>query len=163
MKIFFVFLLLPFFSFSQTVHVKDGNILYEGQEKVTGVSASEISRRIESVLSSIVSNYKVEKRSNDAIKARGELKLKTPYTIIRTVSYSIELTAIENGYEYLIDSVSFSEKRRGEKSTTKSSKEILDNMSEQGSIVGETEKLLNETDMRFQRLLALLKVRINKG
>jgi hypothetical protein len=144
------------------VHVKDENVLYEGNEKIPGVSVSEISNRIQHILPSIVRKYKIDKQTTNAVKGRGELKLKTPFNTIRTVPYSIEVRAIDNGYEYLIDSVSFIEQTRGEKSNTKSSKEFLENMSEQGSIVGETEKILNETDMRFQKLLALLRSGIGK-
>ena len=182
MKFFFALFLLPFFSASQTVHVKDGSILYEGKEKVTGVSASEIYNRIQHILPSLVDNYKASSRSRpggtistqgqlfenslqsaNAVRARGELNIKTPFNIIRAVHYSIELKAIENGYDYLIDSVSFTEQKRGEKPGTKSSKEVLDNMGEQGTIVGETERLLNEVDMRFQKLLALIRSGIGKN
>jgi len=183
MKFFFALLLLPLFSASQTVHVKDGSILYEGKEKVTGVSAFEMSKKIQNILPTLVDHYKASSRpspkgkaistqgqlfenslqSANTVKARGELNLKTPFNIIRTVHYSVELKAIENGYEYLIDSVSFTEQKRGEKPSTKSSKEVLENMSEQGAIVGETEKLLNETDMRFQRLLAIVRSGVGRN
>lgn len=162
MKFFFALLLLPLFSASQTVHVKDGSILYEGKEKVTGVSAPEMSKRIQNILPTLVDNYKIDKQSINGVRARGDIKLKTPFNIIRTVHYSVELKAIEDGYEYLIDSVSFTEQKRGEKPSPKSSKEVLDNMGEQGAIVGETEKILNEADMRFQRLLALVRSGIQK-
>ena len=182
MKFFFVLFLLPLFSASQTVHIKDGSILYEGNQKVTGVSASEIYNRIQNILPSLVDDYKASSRpspkekaistqgqlsenslqSADVVRARGQLHLKTPYIIIRTVDYSIELKAIENGYEYRIDSVSFTEQKRGEKPITKSSKDVVGNMSEQGAIVGETERLLNETDLRFQKLLAVLRTKIQK-
>ena len=163
MKFFFALLLVPLFSASQTVHVKEGSIVYEGKEKVTGVSASEISKKIRNILPSLVDNYKIDKQSANGVRVRGELNLKTPFNIIRTVHYSIELKAIEDGYEYLIDSVSFTEQKRGEKPGTKSSKEVLDDMGEQGAIVGETEKLLNETDMRFQQLLALVRSGIGRN
>lgn len=157
MKLFFILLVLPLFSAAQTVHVKDGIILYEGKEKVAEASASEVYASIQNVLPSLIENFQVEKRSANKLRARGALKLKTPYNIIRTVDYSIELTAMKNGYEYVIDSVSFTEQKRGEKADTKSSKEVLENMGEQGAVVRETERLLNETDMRFQKVLAVLR------
>jgi hypothetical protein len=70
---------------------------------------------------------------------------------------------MENGYEYRIDSVSFTQKERGEKAVTKSSEDVIEGISETGKVVGETEKILNETDMKFQRVLALLRSEINKG
>jgi len=162
MKFLFAFLVLPLFSAGQTVHVKDGSILYEGKEKVIGASASEVYASIQNVLPSLIDNYQVEKKSANKMRARGELKLKTPYNIIRTVDYSIELKAMQDGYEYRIDSVSFTEQKRGEKEITKSSKEVLENMGEQGVVVRETEMLLNETDMRFQRVLAVLRTGIDR-
>jgi hypothetical protein len=162
MKLFFVLLVLPLFSTAQTVHVKDGSILYEGKETVAEASASEVYARIQNVLPSLIEDYQVEKRSLNKLRARGELKLKTPYNVIRTVDYSIELTAMQNGYEYVIDSVSFTEQKRGEKGGTRSSKEVLENMGEQGTVVSETERLLNETDMKFQKILAVLKAAIGR-
>jgi len=162
MKILFTLLILPLLSFGQTVHVKDENVVYEGKEKIAEVSASEIYNRIQKCLPSIIDNYRIEKQSANAFKARGVLRLKTPFNIIRTVPYSIELRPIENGYEYRIDSVSFTEQKRGEKVTIRSSKEVLGNMGE-ADPVEETERILNETDMRFQKLLDLLKSGIKKG
>lgn len=157
MKILFIILLMPLFSIGQTVHVKDEAIVYEGKEKIKGATASEIFTRVQKKLPLIISNYEVKEQSANTINARGEMRLKTPYNLIRTVNYSFKITAVEEGYEYVIDSVSFTEKVRGEKPVTKSSKEVLKNMGETGKIVGDTEKLLNETDMRFQNILAVLK------
>jgi len=78
MKFLFALLLLPLFSTSQTVHTKDGNILYEGKEKITGVSELEINNRIQHILPSLVDNYQIDKQSANTVRARGELKLKTP-------------------------------------------------------------------------------------
>lgn len=159
MKALFLFLIIPVLSFGQTIHVQDEKIVYEGKEKIA-LSSSEIFGRIQKALPGLVSNYEVEEQSGNSVKARGKLKLQTPYYLVRTVTYSIKLSAVDNGYEYQIDSVSFNEQERGKKMVTKSSKEMLDNMSETGAIVGETEKILNETDMRFQKLLAVLKSKV---
>jgi hypothetical protein len=70
---------------------------------------------------------------------------------------------MENGFEYVIDSVFFTEKERGKKEVFKSSKEVIEGINETGKVVGETEKKLNETDMKFQKLLALLRSEISKG
>src|SRR5262249_21989173 len=144
MKLFLVLLFLPLFSASQTVHARDGVIHYGGKEDIEGVSASDIQDRVQHILPSLVNGYKIETQTANELRARGELKLKTPYNIIRVVHYSVEVTSTQNGYEYLIDSVSFTEQRRGEKPETKSSKEVLGNMSEQEPVVGETERLLNQ-------------------
>lgn len=163
MKSLLIFLIVPALSIGQTVHIKDDKVFYEGKEKITGISASELSNRIRNILPSIISDYKIDEQSSMAVKASGKLKLNTPYNIIRTVPYSIKLRVVEDGYEYVIDSVSFTEQKRGEKMIVKSSKELLENMAETQPAIGEAERILNETDMRFQKLLALLKSGINKG
>jgi hypothetical protein len=162
MKFLLLFLTLPLFSVAQTVHVKDENIVYEGSETVSGISASEIFRRIQQMLPIIVGGYKVAEQSDHLIIARGELRLKTPYTIQRTVPYSIRVKAKDNGYEYRIDSVSFVEQKRGGKAVTRSSKDVVKDMGETGKIVGDTEKILNETDMRLQQILMVIKSTVNK-
>jgi hypothetical protein len=159
MRILFLILILPTCLFGQTIHIKDEKIVYEGKEKVN-LPAPETFSRIQQVLPTIVHNYKMEEQSENSIKARGQMKLETPYHLIRTVSYSIKLHSTEKGYEYTIDSVFFTEQERGEKANTVPSKEVVKNMGETGAIVGETEKILNETDMRFQKLLALLKSKV---
>lgn len=163
MKFLCILLIIPALSIGQTVHIKDKKIVYEGKETVTGLSSAEIFSRIQKALPDIVKNYKMDTQTGNSITARGELKLRTPYTIIRTVSYAIAVNAMENGYEYRIDSVFFTQKERGEKTVTKSSEEVIEGISETGKVVGETEKILNETDMKFQRVLALLRSQINKG
>lgn len=157
MKFVFILLLIPVLSFGQTVHVKDDKIVYEGKEKINGLSSAEIFSRLQSRLPELVNEYQEEEKSTSSIRAKGAFKLKTPYSLVRTVSYFITIKTKDGGYEYLIDSVSFTERERGKKTVTRSSEEVVEGMSETGKIVGETEKVLNETDMRFQKLLALLK------
>ena len=161
MKILLWFLLVPVFLFGQTIHTKDEQVIYEGEEKIA-LPSSDIFKRIQTILPGIVTNYSLESQSENSIGATGELILKTTHNIIRKVSYSIKIIAKENGYEYRIDSVFFIEQERGEKMMTRSSKEVLDNMGETGQIVGYTEKILNETDMRFQKLLDQLRYQTQK-
>lgn len=153
---------MPFISIGQTVHVKDERIVYEGTEKINGLSASEIFNRIQQTLPSIVNGYKINEQSSSAIKVKGELRLNSPYSIVRNVNYLIQLKVAEGVYSYMIDSVKFIEQNRGEKSITKSSKEVLENMGEAGKIVGDTEKILNETDMEIQKLLELLRQQVSR-
>ena len=162
MKILLFCLLLPVFSLGQTVHIKDDKIVYEGKEKMA-TPGEQIFNRIEKALPKIVDSFHQEEMSDHSIKGRGELRLTTPYHLIRTVSYSITVKATSSGYEYLIDSVMFKDQERGEKPVTKPSEEVLKDMEETGKIVGDTEKILNETDMRFQKLLALLRREIDQG
>jgi len=161
MKVLLFCLLLPVFSLGQTVHIKDDKIIYEGKEKLTS-SNNEIFARIQHAVPKMVDNYQLEEQSGQSIKARGELRLTTPYHLIRTVSYSIKINVTESGYEYKIDSVIFKEQERGEKAVIKPSEKVVEDMGETGKIVGDTEKILNETDMRFQKLLAHLKKQIKE-
>jgi hypothetical protein len=163
MKFLFLLLMVPLFSIGQTVHIKDEKIVYEGKENIPGLSSAEIFSRVQKTLPQIIENYKIDTQSVNSIRARGELRLITPYNISRTVSYSMAVKAMENGFEYVIDSVFFTEKERGKKEVFKSSKEVIEGINETGRVVGETEKKLNETDMKFQKLLALLRSQISKG
>jgi hypothetical protein len=161
MKIVLLILLLPVFSYSQTVHVKDEKIVYTGSEKVKGTS-TEILKQLQDKLPVIISGYKLDEQSPSSVKARGSFRLKTPYQLIRTVDYTIQLKTRENSYEYTIDSVSFTEQERGKKPVTKTSKEMVENMGETGKIVGDTEKILNETDMRFQQIFAVIRSSVKR-
>jgi hypothetical protein len=162
MKVLFIVLLLPVFSIAQTVHIKEEKIIYEGKEKIEGASSQQILDKIQKQLPGIIDNYKEESLSGNSLKAKGELKLTTPYNVVRSVAYTLTLNPADGGYEYLIDDVFFIERERGKKRVTKTSEEVLEGMTETGKLVGETEKILNETDMLFQKLLALIKSATSK-
>ena len=163
MKILFVLCMLPLLSIAQTVHLKDDKIVYEGKEKTPSAATAEVYNRIKKILPSLVDNFQIDEQSATSMKARGSMKLKAPYNIIRRVYYSIRVGAMENGYEYCIDSVFYTVQQRGEKLITKPPKEVLGEVEERGKPAEEAEKMLNETDLRFQRLLYLLKSEMNKG
>jgi hypothetical protein len=157
MKVLFILLLLPVFSIAQTVHIKEEKIIYEGKEKIENISSQQILDKIRKQLPGIINNYKEEPPSANSLKATGELKLTTPYYVVRSVAYTLTLNPGDGGYEYLIDDVFFIERERGKKRVTKTSEEVLEGISETGRVVGETEKILNQTDMKFQKLLALIR------
>lgn len=100
-------------------------------------------------------------RQEKGVKARGALKLTTPHHLIRILQYTIELTEKDSGYTYRIDSVSLLERVRGEKAKVRTSKELLEALSESGKGAIEAEQLLNEIDMRLQQILAVLRTRLN--
>ena len=158
MKVFF-FLLVPLFSVAQTVHIKNEEIEYEGKVKTEGLSAKEIHLRAQDVLNAANDNrlHFVVTAKENSVQSKGEMKLKTPYNLIRTVFYTLEITPFNNGYTYHIDSVYLKEQERGKKAKVKSSKELLEGMGEAGKPLIETEKIVNEIDMRFQQLLAGIK------
>lgn len=162
MKILLILLMLPVLSMGQTVHIKEDKIIYEGKQKIEGVSSQQILERIQNQLPEIISNYKATP-SDNSLKAKGELKLTAPYNVVRSVKYTLTVNPTDNGYEYLIEDVFFIDRERGKKRVTRTSEEVMEGMTETGKLVGETEKILNETDMRFQKLLALIKSAANKG
>jgi hypothetical protein len=163
MKMIFIFLMLPLFSTAQTVHIKNDTIVYEGKVKIANLSGSEIFKRIQESLALVVGDFEETERSDHSIKGRGKFKLQTPYNIKRSVRYTIQMKPTDEGYDYLIDSVSLEEQIRGEKPVIKSSAELIETMSEAGKIVGDTEKLLNQIDMNFQKLLVTLRYKISSG
>jgi hypothetical protein len=160
MKYLFLFFLFPLFSKSQTVHIKDEKIEYEGRVTVNGLSASEIGIRIQKILNGAIDDptrHVIKEEEKGKIKAEGEMRLTTPYSFIRTVFYTIKITPVNKGYTYFLDNVFLKEQERGKEVKSKSSKELLEEMGEAGKTVIDTEKILNEIDMRIQQLLATIK------
>lgn len=157
-------LLFPLASLSQTVHVEGEEIVYQGVLQAPMVEEPEARLRGEQALASTlkglgeVTTMDLPKKG---VTARASLKLTTPYHLIRILHYTIELTENDSGYTYRIDSVSLQERVRGEKAMVRSSKELLEALSESGKGAIEAEKLLNETDMRLQQILAVLRNRLN--
>ncbi|MDQ3842711.1 MAG: DUF4468 domain-containing protein [Bacteroidota bacterium] len=163
MKSVFFFLLLPFFAPCQTVHIKGAEIDYMGMEKVAGITKAELYNRMKDALASTIKNYQfINEDSGDKeeIALKGAIKLRTPYPVIRSVLYSMKFSITDSGYTYHIDDVYLSEQQRGEKQVLIPSKELLIKMGESGKPAIETEQLLNEMDMNFQKLLAVLRKKI---
>lgn len=160
MKLLIFCLFLCSSAYGQTVHIKDDKIVYEEKISGVGINSSETVQKLHSALNDILNND-AEIVSNDtAVAATAAMKLKTPHRIIRIVNYTIQLRPIDSGYHYRIDNISMTEQVRGEKSKKRSDKELLKGLGESGKISIETEKILNEIDMRFQEIIARLKQKI---
>jgi hypothetical protein len=160
MKLLIFCLLLCSSAYGQTIHVKDEKIVYQEKVKDIDINASEVMKKAHAALNDILSNG-AEIISNDStVTATAAMRLKTPHRIIRTVNYSIQIRPSSNGYEYRIDNVSMTEQVRGEKPEKRSDKELLKGLGESGKVAIETEKVLNEIDMRFQEIIARLKQKI---
>ena len=155
-------IILPAFAFGQTIHVKDKKIVYEGKEDL-GRRVRAISPASIRIMSGVSTDSVASEEVRDSLLVKGKMKLESPYHLKRYVNYCLKLTPLDNGYKYLIDCVYFTEQERGGKTDTLSSEKMLENMGDTGNIVGETEKTLNETDMRFQKLLAVLRKEMRKG
>jgi hypothetical protein len=159
MKWLIFLLCLPVVPFAQTIHFDDKNIVYKGTEMLPDIKEKTILSQLPSALAAAqekkTANTEVV-AGKDKVVSTGEMKLKSPFPIIRKVHYTLAVSPNEDGYSYQIDSVYVTEKRRGGKTETKNAEELLEGMEETGMVAIETEKVLNEIDMRFQKLLVLL-------
>lgn len=161
----FLLLLPALFSQAQTVHRKGDKIVYEGEVTLPRRTTAAIFAQLQNTAGPLVKKGKQPahlQASEPVIVAPGDMRLRTDYSLVRTVHYTLQLTASDSGYAYRIDSVFVTEKKRdgGEKKRT--SKELFDDMEKSGPVAEATEKVLNEIDMNFQKLLALLKARMVK-
>jgi hypothetical protein len=159
MKWLIFLLCLPVVPFAQTIHFDDENIVYEGTEMVPGVKGKAILSQLPSAIAAAQEKKTAKTEvvaGKNKVVSTGEMKLKSPFPIIRKVHYRLAVSPNEDGYSYHIDSVYVTEKRRGGKTETKNAEELLEGMEETGNVAIETEKVLNEIDMHFQKLLALL-------
>jgi Domain of unknown function (DUF4468) with TBP-like fold len=161
-----LFLLLsPLVAGGQTIHSEQDKIVYKGTVHVSNVDQAELYQRAAIALKYINSSSDIKgKDHNDKSKivAAGQLKLTTAYYIVRTVFYNFELTVEDGKFKYRIDSVYMKERQRGGKTATLSSDKMLKAMEETGppSIVAEKE--LNEIDMNFQKIIALVSSAMKK-
>jgi hypothetical protein len=162
MKTVLFFLLFPAFAYGQTIHVKDKKIVYEGKEDLGRPMNPVTEVQLERILG-IQGQHKAGELEEKSVAVYGRMKLKTPYPLMRYVNYRFKLTTLDSGYKYVIDSVYYTEQERGRKIDTFSSEKMVDRMGETGAVVGETEKILNETDMRFEKLIAVLRSEMKKS
>jgi len=153
-------LLIPVVTHGQTVHVDSNRIVYKGTVKPGPVNKDELYARARNAL---FSNVKEGKGSNvtannkdGIISAKGSVKLASPYHIIKTIEYILELSVGDGKYEYRIDSVYLKQVERGGKTTRISSEELLKGMDVSGAGSAAAEEQLNEIDMNFQKLIDLV-------
>lgn len=165
---YIVFLLLvPAITRGQTAHVDEEKVVYKGTVKLDTVDKEKLFTRAKNALLSNVKGSRetivAEDNEKGMITAKGSIKLASPYHKIRSVEYILELS-VENGkYEYRIDSVYIKERERGGKTKKISSGELLKGMDVSGESSAITEKLLNEIDMNFQKLLDLVNSDMKKS
>ena len=151
---------------AQTAHIKDDKIFYEGTTKISGLSATEVFMRFQKALSITLSNYQRIKDANpgvNTIAVSAETELPSPYTHIKTMLYTLHLTAVKGGYKYKVDSVIVKEQRRGSAAKVRSSKELMEDLEGGGPTRVATEKTLNEIDMNLQKLFVVLQKNIQSG
>ena len=153
-------LLIPVVTNGQTVHVDEDRIVYKGTVKLENVNKEIMySRAKNAILNNVKGSKKgivEDNKEKEKIAANGSIKLSSPHHIIKTVEYILELLVEDGKYKYRIDSVYIKQVERGGKRNKISSEELLKGMEVTGSTSANTEKQLNEIDMKFQKLLALV-------
>ncbi|HET6995445.1 MAG TPA: DUF4468 domain-containing protein, partial [Chitinophagaceae bacterium] len=156
---YILIVLIPVSLFGQTVHVDEDRVVYKDKIKMTHTAKDDLFERARTAMDRVKWNKQsivVENRGEGLITARGTMRLVTPYHTIRTVEYLFEIKVSDGDYGYRIDSISLEEKERGGKTLRFSSKELLKAAEETGKPSIVAEKILNEIDMNFQKLLALI-------
>ncbi len=160
------FLLIPVVTCGQTVHVDSNKIVYKGTIKPGLVNKVELYARAKNAIFNHVKGSEevivAENTEKGMISAKGSIKLASPYHIIKTVEYILELSVADGRYEYRIDSVYLKQVERGGKTIRISSEELLKGMDVSGAGSAHAEKQLNEIDMNFQKLLDLVNADMKK-
>ena len=160
-------LLLPSAIYGQTVHIDEDRIVYKGAMNVPNINKEELYERAKEAIYSHVKGSKKEivedSKEKGLIAAKGTIRLTTPYPVIRKVGYILELSVQDGSYKYRIDSVYMKQVERGGKTIKLSSAELFKGVEATGPESVEAEKILNEIDMNFQKLLALLDAGIKKA
>lgn len=156
-------MLFPLHLIAQMIHFDGDEIQYNGSVSVPGVSVKEVQLRLHQALPEIVSSKERKEEpviNKDKLTVPCKITLSTPFHLSRQVHFTMQVTAKEGAYTYNIDKVYLTEKRRGGEAKKTSSEDLLKGMEETGNAGAEREKLLNEIDMRFQKLLAQLEAAV---
>jgi len=156
MKLILFVLLTSSIASAQTVHVEDDRIVYKGKEKVGGSNHEQLAARARNLVFDLNGGHEPESvQVQDGVKlsSEAELKLAAPDREAMKVKYIIQVEVKNESYDYRIDSVYLIQKEAGEKSSKISSKEVLKKMESSGPVAASMEKLLNEIDMRFQKVI----------
>jgi|GEM_PF-1509507 len=164
-RIVFVFL-LPVSMYGQTVHADEDRIVYKGTVSVANAAQAELYERAKDAIQHVKAGKKNnfhENKEQGKLVASGTVRLMTPYHIIRAVHYTFELSVEDGKYKYRIDSVYMTEKERGGKTVKISSEKMLKAVEETGPVSIEAEKKLNELDMNFQKIIALVNAEMKKS
>lgn len=160
-----LFLLLPVFTYGQTVHVDSGRIVYKGILIIDHVDQNELLERAKNTFLIIAKASEksmiFDSSEKKMIAAKGSIRLSSPHTLVKTVEYILEISVKDGVCKYRIDSVYLKEVERGGKTTKISSEKLLKGMEQSGAVSAETEKQLNEIDMHFQKLIDLLRLNMN--
>jgi hypothetical protein len=161
------FLFMPAVAVGQTVHVHENRVVYKGVVNVANVNKEELYGRAKDAIYNNVKggreNIVADDKEKGMIAVKGSIRLTTPYELIRKVEYILEVSVDNGNYKYRIDSVYLRQVERGGEKIKASSEKLLKAVDVTGPEAAEAEKLLNEMDMNFQKLLALINADIKKA
>lgn len=159
-------MLVPAVSYAQTVHIDEDRIVYKGTVTMANAVKEELYERAKDAVRNNVKktkdNIAEDNKQKGMIAVKGKIKLVTPYHLIRKVEYLLELSVDDGSYKYRIDSVYLGQVERGEKKTRISSDKLVKGVDVTGPESWDAEKLVNEIDMNFQKLLALINTDMKK-
>src|SRR5437773_7041533 len=115
MKFLLIILLIPILAFGQTVHVENDQVIYKGMVKADGLNQEELFARAKKALLNNVTKEEtvINEEEKNKISASGSIELKSPYHLIKTVEYQIQLIVKNGEWEYRIDSVFLKQVERG--------------------------------------------------
>jgi hypothetical protein len=165
-SILFLLLFVPLFSPCQTIHRKGDKIIYKGNEALPGRTAAELLSQLQATVGALVQNEKntaAVQLTENSLTTIGNMRLKGSNAMARTAYFTLQVTAKDGGYSYNIDSVYVTEKKGNGSTQKRSDKELLKNMETTGPVADAAEKLLNEIDMNFQKMLAVLRNKMKAG
>ena len=156
MKLVFYILLISSVASAQTVHIEDDRIVYKGKARVDRVAHDELVANARQVILDL--NGRNEPEISQAgngtnLSSEAVLKLGAPDRVSKKVKYFIQIDVKKDSYEYCIDSVYLLQKEPGHTATKASSEEVLKKMESSGPVAASTEKVLNEIDMNFQKII----------
>ena len=161
MKYILLLLWLPLFAPAQTVHIKDKKIDYQETVLVKNCSKTELFRRAQAALINHITtdekNILPENKKSDAIAADGKMKLLADGGTTNELLYTMEIKVKNGSYQYHIHKVHLVQYKGGAKISDIASEDLLEGMDSSGEGATKTEKQLNEMDMDFQKLIALIK------
>jgi hypothetical protein len=150
---------------AQTVHVDTDRIAYRSTVTVANTSQLELFFRAQKAIADYVTQQPPLINTdaiNNEISAQGSIRLKAPYHLVKSLLYKIKLLVHDGTYQYQIDSVYLKEEERGGSTKLTSSQELLKGMDVSGPASWIMENQLNEIDMNFQKLIALVNDEMKK-
>ena len=152
--------LLPAISLAQTVPVAEEKVLYKGKIEIRATSMGNAYSQAKSLLLNVMNanpDSLKEIKQEGVLTSTANIRLVSPYHLIKEFTYKVKMHAKENVIGYEISDIELKVHERGGKSKTISSAELLKGIQENGKVAMQAEKHLNEIDMNIQKVIAKMK------